>query len=95
MGLARRAGKVVLGFSAVRSGVEKGGVKLVVMAGDISGHTAEKVQRLCARNQVDCFFAADRYRLGKAVGREDQAVVGVVPGDLASAISKRVSSVDR
>lgn len=95
LGLAQKSGQMVAGFNAVAAAIGKGRIKLVVMAGDISEHTAEKVERFCLRGQIPCFYLADRNKVGKAIGRDNRAVLGITSRELASALERILSSADR
>jgi len=95
LGLAQKAGEIVAGFHAVLAAAEKGRVKLVIMAGDISGNTAEKVERFCLRGEIPFYYVADRDRVGKAIGRNSRAVLGITSRELASALERVLSSIDR
>lgn len=86
---------MVAGFNAVAAAAGKDRIKLVVMAGDISAHTAEKVERFCLRGQIPCFCLADRNKLGKAIGRDNRAVLGITSRELALALERILSSADR
>ena len=45
LGLAARAGALTIGTGATRAGLQRGDVRLVVLAGNRSARTAEKVEK--------------------------------------------------
>lgn len=86
LGLACRAGKLKLGFTATSVAVKKGEALMVIMAKDSSPHTREKMERLCKRYRVDIYYIADQAKLGQALGKHLQTVVGLSSREMASAI---------
>ena len=76
LGLARRAGRLAVGFSAVERLVKRGERPLIVVARDIGAAQREKVRRWqpvagCVEDIVTSAELADR------LGRQKLAVVGV------------------
>ncbi len=92
LGLARRAGKVALGYTATTLAIKKGLVPLVLMATDTAPHTREKMERLCRKYCVDLYYLADQGELGRALGKNAQNVVGVTSKEMASALKKQILS---
>ena len=86
LGIARKAGKLALGFTAVSQAVQRGRAVLVLLAADTSPSTKEKMERLCRRYQVGVYYVADRNELGRALGKESQAVIGLLSPELGEAL---------
>jgi ribosomal protein L7Ae-like RNA K-turn-binding protein len=86
LGLARRAGAVVPGASAVREAVRSGEAKLVLPAGDASIARLDKVRRIVERCSVPQASLGDRAGLGAAVGKGPISAVAVTSAALADRV---------
>jgi ribosomal protein L7Ae-like RNA K-turn-binding protein len=85
LGLANRSGRLALGFSAVENSVRKGERPILVVATDIGDAQKRKVMNLQpVRDIITDVF--DRQDLGKAMGRNELAVVGVVDRNIIQGI---------
>jgi ribosomal protein L7Ae-like RNA K-turn-binding protein len=93
LGLARRAGIAVLGFAPTCAAVEKGRIRLVIMAGDTAANTRKKVERICRRHNVPFSYLASREELGRAVGKQAQVVLGLPAHGLTGLIMTELSGV--
>lgn len=83
LGMAARAGAVIPGTERVREAVRSGGVRLVLVAADVSGNSREKLLPLLTARGVSHVIRYDRSELGAAVGRGPLSAVGVVDTALA------------
>ncbi|MYA34186.1 MAG: 50S ribosomal protein L7ae [Gemmatimonadales bacterium] len=84
LGIATRAGRVALGTRAVDIAARRGRLALLVVAGDASRHA---VSRLTPQaRQASRVTVASRKALGRALGRNNVAVVGVTDSALAQRI---------
>lgn len=54
LGIARRAGKLTMGFDPVADDVAARKAKLVVVASDLSQRTLKGVRDVCAQSNVPC-----------------------------------------
>jgi ribosomal protein L7Ae-like RNA K-turn-binding protein len=86
IGLAMKAGALVVGASGVRAGLKRGQVVLVVVADDRSRRTDEKVVRLARGKGVRVQVGPDANELGRRVGRAPLQAVGVTDPQLAGGI---------
>jgi ribosomal protein L7Ae-like RNA K-turn-binding protein len=80
LGLANRAGKLAVGFSAVEKMVRRGQRPLVILASDIGASQMSKVQRWDdGAGTVAGIMreAVSQEDLARALGREKLVVVGV------------------
>jgi len=91
IGLAVRAGSVLIGTSAVRDGLRRGEVLLLVLAGDHGRRTEEKVARLARGKGVRIVEGPDSVELGRRLGRKTVQALGLLDPNLAS----EIGSVDR
>lgn len=86
LGLAMRARKIVTGEGMVLQAVRSNQAKLVLLAADASVNTNKKVTDKCHHYQVPCYTVANRYGLGKAIGKEARVTIAVTDGKFAESI---------
>lgn len=78
LGLARRAGKLSPGFDAAEESLKKGIAKIVLLAGDVSLRTAQKVELTAAENGVPVYrLTATMQQVGIAIGKKSAGVLAV------------------
>lgn len=86
IGLAMRAGTLIVGASGVRAALKRDQLALVVVAGDRSRRTEDKVVRLAQGKGVRIQVGPDATELGRRVGRVQVQAVGVTDPQLAGGI---------
>lgn len=86
LGIGCRFGDTVIGLSSVRR-TEK--LAFVFVSGDLAARTLRELAGLAAQG-VRVFQVQKFAALTKSFGREDAQVVGVVRGDLAQGLAKRL-----
>lgn len=86
LGLGLKAGQVVVGTTGVRAALQRGELALVVVAGDRSPRTDEKVGRLARARGVTLVVGPPATRLGQPLGRDSVQAVGVRDHRLAAGI---------
>lgn len=91
IGLARRAGDLVVGTAGVRAALKRDDVAVVVLAGDHSARTEDKVARLARARGVIVIDGPTAGELGRWVGRESVEAVGVVNRQLADGMLAQYS----
>jgi ribosomal protein L7Ae-like RNA K-turn-binding protein len=77
---------VVVGTGGVRAGLQRGKVVLVVVAGDRSPRTEEKVGRLARARGIPVLVGPPAAALGRRIGRTAVQAVGVRDVQLAVGI---------
>ena len=77
LGLGLKAGRVVIGVSGVRSGLQRGEFACVVLASDAGERTHEKVTRLAKAKGVPLITGPQADDLGAKLGRPPVQAVGV------------------
>ena len=83
LGLARRAGQAIAGYSKAREWLEKGNVALVVQAADGS---AEERMRFLGGRALPVVAPLDGATLGAIFGRDQAVHVAIAAGQLAERI---------
>lgn len=86
LGLAMRARKLISGEEQVIRAVRNGTAHLVLVAEDASPNTMKKLFDKCSYYEVPCFSVADRYELGRAIGKDARVTLAVVDHQLAGGI---------
>ncbi|MBN2900158.1 MAG: ribosomal L7Ae/L30e/S12e/Gadd45 family protein [Clostridia bacterium] len=88
LGFAAKAGKITYGSESCLIGIQKGKIQLVLMAGDISDHTSEKIERACKRTGVSCIKCFNRETLSEAVGKYNKVVLGITDASFSEKIKE-------
>lgn len=89
LGLARRAGRAVVGFEPVRGWLREGRAGLLLAAADAAAGGRAKLRALAPRLAlIEVFSGAE---LGLALGRERAVHVAVAPGRLAERLVREAS----
>ncbi len=86
LGLGLRAGNVIVGTGGVRAALQRGEIKLVIVAADVSPRTVQKVMRLAESTGVPVLSGPDARELGRRLGRDVVQAVGVRDARLAAGI---------
>ena len=83
-GLARRAGKIALGTSMLEKNLRRKKVALILIAEDATKNTVDKILSL----QPSCPYLVfgSKGEWGKAMGREEIAVLGILEANFAKGI---------
>ncbi len=90
LGLARRAGQLAMGFSAVEKIVRRGERPLVLVVSDIGASQMNKISRWePLRGIVSGALTGEE--LAQAMGREKLSVVGVSDAGFSKGIQKLVA----
>ena len=87
LGLGLRAGRVVIGVSGVRAGLQRGKLACVVLAADAGQRTHDKVTRLAQAKGVPLVTGPDAAQLGQKLGRPPVQAVGVEDRALARGLT--------
>lgn len=71
-GLAKRAGKCVLGSEMCVENIRKKKAKLVICANDLSDNSVKRLKDSCSFHSVELIFVnADKMTLGKKLGKNN------------------------
>ncbi|NLC54217.1 MAG: hypothetical protein GX770_09690 [Firmicutes bacterium] len=90
LGIARKAGKLTLGFTATCQAAKGRKLTLVLLATDTAPHTKEKIERLCREYRIRLYYATKQEELGRALGKKTLAVVGVLAPEMAKVIERQL-----
>jgi len=93
LGLGLRAGRVVVGVTGVRAGLQRDAVRCVVLAADASARTREKVERLARARGIPVVCGPLAEALGAGLGRPPVQAVGVADVALARGVVASIGGV--
>jgi ribosomal protein L7Ae-like RNA K-turn-binding protein len=82
VGLAARAGRLKIGYDAVKAAVSRGEAVAVLVAGDAPESLKRKVKRILESQSVPSRIVLSGDLLGQSVGRERVVVLAVTDGSL-------------
>jgi len=90
LGLCKKAGKLIVGFDAVADAIRRGSAELLVLTGDLSPKSANRIKTLAGENKVRCLSlgtAMDDIErlLGKRAG-----ILAVLDHGLAEVVARQV-----
>lgn len=88
LGLAARAGQVVVGTEQVRSLAEQGRVRFVLVASDLTANGRRRIVPKLERRGVAYAERSTRAELGDSVGRGPTGAIGLTDSRLAERIRK-------
>jgi ribosomal protein L7Ae-like RNA K-turn-binding protein len=88
LGLGVRARGAVVGVDQVRAAALRETLALAVVAPDASPHSLDKVMPLLAAKRVAIVTGPTAEELGRAVGRQTTAAIGVMDRNLARGIQE-------
>lgn len=91
IGLARKAGKVVVGTDMVCDGIRKKKIVLALCAEDVSDNTKKKISDCCSYYKVRLSFCSmTKDELGNAIGKPFAACIGITDANLSELISRNL-----
>lgn len=91
LGLARRAGLVVIGEENCLKAIRSRKAFLLVLAEDASANTKKRFRDKCSFYRTPLVEAGNRHELGAAVGRETAVALAVTDQRLADGIQRTIS----
>lgn len=89
LGVALRAGRLVVGTEAVKERAGAGELAAAVMAEDAGRNARDRVRPLLDRSGVPVWEVGSRRELGAALGRGPVVVAGLTDPGFADAVAKK------
>lgn len=93
--MRQKHGKLISGMDAVIEEVQKNKIKLVIISSDISEKSMENIKYVCTKYNVKVIrlnYTMDV--LGKAIGKENRAIIGIKDKGFSDGIIKKLSGGD-
>lgn len=94
LGLAYRAGKLVSGEFSTERLIKKGKAKLVIVAEDASDNTKKFFRDKCTYYNIEMRIYGSREKLGRAIGKEIRASIGISDENFSKELDKRIRAME-
>ena len=94
LGLARRAGSVVVGTDAARTAVREGRAKMVLLAADAAVGQSGKLRPLLEHRGVPYRVWGMRDELGGAIGATQASALAVTEASFAEQVLRRLDDLE-
>ncbi len=94
LGLATKAGKVVVGTEATLEAIGKHKVKMVLVATDASEKTKHNIAIEAHKQEIQVYSIATIEEMSKAIGKHNKAIIGITDIHFAQAIEKNINGGD-
>lgn len=91
--LSRKAGKVVDGREAVEKGIEKGSVRLLLLAEDLSPQSMKEMTDVCLKKGIRRHTYLSKDKLGALLGKGERGAVGITDESFSSLLEKELGRV--
>lgn len=95
LGFAARSRNLMLGVTAVTSGVKKRKIHIVITDRLASSSTQKRIESICHKMKIPHIIYSEKIPLEKIVGKSNCRCLGVTDSHFAQTISKKVKSVER
>ena len=92
LGISAKAGKIVSGTDIVIENIDKGKIKLVIIAKDAAIRTVNNFNFICNKQKIPICVYGTIEENSKSIGKVNRAVIGVEDEKLAEAIIKEISA---
>ena len=90
IGLASKAGRIASGEFSTEKSVKTGKAFLVITAQDASENTRKKFHDMCTYYQVPFYIIGSKEVLGRAIGKEYRASLGLTDENFSRAVIKKI-----
>lgn len=88
LGIAKKGGKISIGYDAVYTDVKNKKSKLVLSAADASNNTKRNIKFICDKCGIKQIEYGEKEILGKSLGRKVVGVLSVNDKNIASYLLK-------
>jgi ribosomal protein L7Ae-like RNA K-turn-binding protein len=93
LGLARRAGDLVMGETLCEEGIKRKKISLMIIAEDLNETTQYRIKRLCETEGVNYIVFSNKESLSKAVGKVNYGLFGVTNKKFSRAIISKMEAL--
>jgi len=94
VGLARRGGRLAVGFEACVKALSQKKAALIILADDLSPSTADRLKGKFPDASIPAIVHGLKNEWGRVLGREEVGVMAVLDKGLAEAIMMKLKSPD-
>ena len=93
--IARKAGRVVSGYTQVSRALSHGTVACLLIAEDTARERRREYEDWCARRQIPCRSFLTKARLGELAGRAESSAMGILEPRLGERLRKDLEGMSR
>jgi len=93
--IARKAGRVVSGYTQVSHALLRGEVAYLLIAEDTARERRREYEGWCARRQIPCRSFLTKARLGELAGRAESSAMGILEPRLGERLRKYLEGMSR
>jgi ribosomal protein L7Ae-like RNA K-turn-binding protein len=93
LGLARRAGDLLIGESLCVEGVRSKKISLLLIASDLNETTQNRMKTLCESESVTYKVFSDKEALSKAIGKSNYGLIGITNKKFSRAIIEKITAL--
>lgn len=90
LGLCMKAGLLTSGEYMVEKAIKDETAKLVIISEDASENTKKKFNNMCAFRNIEIIEFGDKYSIGKALGKDIRATIGILDEGFAKNIKIKI-----
>ncbi|MCT4544178.1 MAG: ribosomal L7Ae/L30e/S12e/Gadd45 family protein [Vallitalea sp.] len=90
LGLCQRASRLVSGEFMTEKAVKDKTAKLVIIATDSSDNTKKLFTNICSTNKIELIEFGTKEQLGKAIGKDIRASIGIIDEGFAKAVKEKM-----
>ena len=90
LGLCQRAGRLTSGETGALSAIKDGSSQLVIVAENASDNTKKKFKDSAAYYNKEIVIFGDKFDLGRAIGKDERAVISVNDSGFANKIEEMI-----
>ena len=87
-------GKITFGTDAVAQAIDKGKVKIVIVACDASERTKNNFKYICVKNKIPIYEFETIEEISKYIGKNNKAVIGIKDINFSHQIIKNINGGD-
>ena len=88
LGLAAKARNITFGADSTLQEIQKGKIKLLILAEDCSERTKRKFVEVAKQYNISTMICSNIEDLSKAIGKQNKAIIGVKDINIATEIEK-------
>jgi len=94
LGLGQRAGRLISGDFAVKSAINRGKVKLLIIALDAAKRTQRELTGLAAYKNIPVITYGSKEELGRLIGKSPRSAVAFTDEKMVSGILRKMERRD-
>ena len=93
--MARKAGRVVSGYTQVSRAVMHEPVACLLIAADTARERRREYETWCAKRQIPCHSFLAKARLGELAGRDESSALGILDARLSARLLEYLEGMSR